>query len=139
MRVYISGKIDEEQLSEATRQKFAKAEVMLRSKGFDVFNPTTSGFGAYAEEFVKNYNKCLPENMCEIKWYDKILLLDLGALASCHAIYLLDDWQDSGGANTEYSYAMAIGKKILFQSKEDAAVFRNDSIETLEDVWLPIK
>ena len=95
MRVYISGKIGEEHLSEATRQKFAKAEVMLRSKGFDVFNPTTSGFGAYAEEFVKNYNKCIPENMCEIKWYDKILLLDLGALASCHAIYLLDDWQDS--------------------------------------------
>lgn len=139
MRVYISGKIGEEQLSEATRQKFAKAENMLKSKGFEVFNPTTSGFGAYAEEFVKNYNKCLPENMCKRKWYDQILLMDLDALATYHAIYLLDDWQDSDGANAEYSYAMAIGKKIFFQSKEDAAVFRNDSIETLEDVWLPIK
>ena len=30
MRVYISGKIGEEQLSEATRQKFAKAEDKAR-------------------------------------------------------------------------------------------------------------
>ena len=139
MRVYISGKIGEEQLSEATRQKSARAEIMLRSKGFEVFNPTTSGFGAYAEEFVKNYNKCLPESMCRRKWYDQILLMDLDAVATCHAIYLLDDWQDSDGANTEYSYAMAIGKKILFQNKEDAAVFHDDSIETIEDVWLPIE
>lgn len=139
MRVYISGKIGEEVLSEATCQKFARAEIMLRGKGFEVFNPTTSGFGAYADEFVTNYNKCLPENMCKRKWYDQILLMDLDAVATCHAIYLLDDWQDSNGANAEYSYAMAIGKKILFQSKEDAAVFRNDSIETLEDVWLPIE
>lgn len=123
MRVYISGKIGEEQLSEATRQKFARAEIMLRSKGFEVFNPTTSGFGAYAEEFVKNYNKCLPESMCRRKWYDQILLMDLDAVATCHAIYLLDDWQDSDGANTEYSYAMAIGKKYSFKTKRTLPFF----------------
>ncbi|MBR1558030.1 MAG: DUF4406 domain-containing protein [Prevotella sp.] len=139
MRVYISGKIGEEVLSEATRQKFARAEVMLRSKGFNVFNPTTSGFGAYAEEFVENYNKCISEIMCKRKWYDQILLMDLDALATCHAIYLLDDWEDSDGANVEFSYAMATGKKVFFQDKEDAAVFYDDDKESLEDVWLPIE
>ena len=52
-KIYISGKIGEEVLSDETRKKFAKAEKMLRSKGYDVFNPTTSGFGATAEAFAK--------------------------------------------------------------------------------------
>ena len=39
MKVYISGKIGEEVISEATRQKFAKAEEMLKAKGYEVFNP----------------------------------------------------------------------------------------------------
>lgn len=38
MRVYISGKIGEEVISDATRQKFAKAEKMLQDRGYDVFN-----------------------------------------------------------------------------------------------------
>ncbi|MBR6375049.1 MAG: DUF4406 domain-containing protein [Alloprevotella sp.] len=139
MRVYISGKIGEETPSPETLAKFKKAEDMLKGKGYQVFNPTTSGYGAYAEEFVRNYNKCLPENMCKIEWYDKILLMDLDAVATCHAIYMLDDWENSPGANTEYSYAMAIGRKIFFQSKEDAAVYRNDRNETIEEVWLPIE
>lgn len=32
MLIYISGKIGEEVISEATRQKFAKAEEMLKAK-----------------------------------------------------------------------------------------------------------
>ena len=40
-KVYISGKIGEEVLSEATRQKFASAEKFLKAKGYKVFNPTT--------------------------------------------------------------------------------------------------
>ena len=77
--------------------------------------------------------------MCKRKWYDQILLMDLDALATCHAIYLLDDWEDSDGANVEFSYAMATGKKVFFQDKEDAAVFYDDDKESLEDVWLPIE
>lgn len=137
MRVYISGKIGEEVVSGATLQKFARAETMLRSKGFDVFNPTTSGYGSYAEGFVRNYNKCLPENMCKIKWYDKILLLDLGAVATCHAILMLDDWMESPGANVELSYAMATGKKIFYQSEEDAKA-NSENVEDYKDIWLPI-
>lgn len=39
MKVYISGKIGEVVISEATRKKFAKAEEMLKAKGYEVFNP----------------------------------------------------------------------------------------------------
>ena len=49
MRVYISGKIGEEVLSEATRQKFARAEELLQARGFETFNPTTSGLGKGAK------------------------------------------------------------------------------------------
>ena len=54
-KVYISGKIGEEVLSDATREKFARAEDMLRSKGYDVFNPTTSGLGKAAEKAAEKY------------------------------------------------------------------------------------
>ena len=39
MRVYISGKIGGEVISDATRQKFARAEEILKAKGYQVFNP----------------------------------------------------------------------------------------------------
>ena len=62
-KVYISGKIGEEVLTEATREKFAKAEKMLRSKGYDVFNPTTSGLGRCAEE-AANISQEVLLNIC---------------------------------------------------------------------------
>ena len=70
MKVYISGKIGEEVLSEATRQKFAKAEQMLKAKGFETFNPTTSGLGAHAESLAKAADY-------KTTFYQEILLCDL--------------------------------------------------------------
>lgn len=137
MRVYISGKIGEEAPSPETLAKFKKAEDMLKGKGYEVFNPTASGFGDYAEEFVRNYNKCLPKEMCKKKWYDQILLMDLDAVATCHAILMLDDWMESPGANVELSYAMATGKKIFYQSEEDAKA-NSENVEDYKDIWLPI-
>lgn len=71
MKVYISGKIGEEILSEATRQKFAKAESYLRDWGFDVFNPTTSGLGELAERMAKEKGT---------DFYTEIMELDLEQL-----------------------------------------------------------
>ena len=47
MKVYISGRIGEEVISEETRQRFAKAEEMLKAKGYETFNP--------ADEQVQNW------------------------------------------------------------------------------------
>lgn len=42
-RIYISGKIGEEVISEATRQKFAETEKMLEERGFEPINITSDG------------------------------------------------------------------------------------------------
>ena len=102
-KVYISGKIGEEVLSEATRQKFASAEKFLKAKGYKVFNPTTSGYGKIAENTAKAKGTT---------FYREILLLDIMALQQCDIICLLPDWNESPGAQAELSFAKAIGLKI---------------------------
>ena len=129
MKVYICGKIGEEVLSSETREKFARAEKMLRSNGYDVFNPTTSGFGESAELAAVRYGT---------SFYKEIIIYDLAALKQCDAIYMLSDWEKSPGANVEYDYAVATGIKRLWENKADATVFWDDE-ETVSEVWLPIK
>ena len=94
MKVYISGKIGEEVISDATRQKFARAEEMLKAKGYTVFNPTTSGLGKIADEKVLEAER----QGKKTSWYQEILKLDLDALSFCDGIYLLNDYKQSDGA-----------------------------------------
>lgn len=139
MKVYISGKIGEEVISEATRQKFARAEEMLKAEGYTVFNPTDE---RWQEKLRIGYRMHyfepggVPANA--IPFYDYVMLKDLMALSLYDAVYFLDDWEKSPGANTEHSFAMATGKKMLWQRLEDAQVFHDDD-EKPEDVWLPIE
>lgn len=107
MRVYISGKIGEEVLSDATREKFAKAEAYLKGWGFEVFNPTTSGLGVRAEELAR-------ENGTD--FYTEIMKLDLAELAWCDAIFMLTDWTDSPGAKRELSQAKELGLAIWHEN-----------------------
>lgn len=106
-KVYISGKIGEEVLSEATRQKFASAEKFLKAKGYKVFNPTTSGLGTAAEQAAKKYGTT---------FYKEILIYDLMALKQCDAIFVLPDAVDSPGAKVEITYAKAIGLEIMYRN-----------------------
>lgn len=111
MKFYIAGKIGEEKPSPATLAKFKEAEDRLLAEGYEVFNPTTSGFGKLADEKVR-------EAMLQGKktdWYQEILKLDLDALSFCDGIYLLKDYRQSDGAMTEYHFALANKKKFLFQ------------------------
>jgi hypothetical protein len=76
MKVYISGKIGEEVISDATRQKFVRAEKMLEAKGYDVFNPTDPEW-QYIQSRCFNREK---ENAIIITvndWYSYILPHDL--------------------------------------------------------------
>ena len=139
-RIYISGKIGENPISDATRKKFALAEKMLRGRGYDVFNPT-------CEEWVKELHKNhLRDTMQQphgekVAFYDYALLRDLMVLATCDAVYFLDDFTKSGGAGTEYSYALAIGRlQTFFQDADDAQCFANsEDFDKWRDVWLPIE
>ena len=128
MKVYISGKIGEEVISEATRQKFAKAEEMLKAKGYEVFNP--------CDERWQNTLKREYENDQYVKspwltdkfpdFYAYALLRDLMVLSTKDAIYMLDDWKDSPGSGTEMPFALATGKAILFQNRQNARSYLRD-------------
>ena len=139
MRVYISGKIGEEQLSEATRQKFAKAEEMLKAKGYEVFNPTDEEWQKHLHKKYIFDRKVQP-NGEKVDFYTYAVLRDLMVLATCDAIYMLADWPNSKGANVEYDFTVATGKKRYFEKKEDAKVFCDeDDAGNFIDVWLPIE
>ena len=103
-KIYISGKIGEEVLSEATRRKFARAEEVLKRAGYETFNPAASGLVAKADALAAAKGT---------DFYREILLLDLQALAGCDGIALLPDWADSPGARAEYMFAAAIGLETI--------------------------
>ena len=116
MRVYISGNIGELEPSPSTIEKFAKAEEKLRARGFDVFNPVWHEIVKKAKALWRpEFTILTGENFHKPGLYDTILLLDLEALAHCHAIYLLADFPYSPGARTEQAFAKATKKKCFYQ------------------------
>lgn len=141
MKVYISGKIGEEVISDATRRKFARAEEMLRAKGHDVFNPCDEKWQATLRRDYEKEKLSPGSLLLQGKFptfYVYALLRDLMVLATKDAVYFLDDWEASNGANTELSFAMATGIRRLWQSETDAAVYSDDG-EKSEEVWLPVE
>lgn len=134
MRVYISGKIGEEVISDATREKFARAERMLErhfNTEFDmIVNPASEAFqDAMKQAFEwRELRRNLPD----------ILLFDLQWLRTCDAIYMLADWTDSDGANVELDFARATKKRIFWEREEDAQL-NSEDFNNYEDAWLPIK
>lgn len=117
MKVYISGKIGEEVLSEATREKFAEAEKLLQSRGFETFNPTTSGLGRHAESIAKAEGTT---------FYEEIMVLDIIKLKECDAIYMLADFLSSPGAKAEHALAIAFKKKVYYADE----LFENGTLHS---------
>lgn len=129
LRIYISGKIGEEVISDATRQKFARAEKMLEDRGNHPVNIT----GEWMQQSMRwafEWQQTRPR-------YEAILLYDLHVLSSCRAIYMLEDWKDSPGAKLEFAFARAIGILVFFQDLEDAQLYRLAD-EIPEDMWVPL-
>lgn len=116
MKVYISGKIGEEVISEATRQKFARAEEMLKAKGFEVFNPTNEDWQTNLElGYEKDKLLFQPYIDGHIQdFYGYVLLRDLMALSIKDAIYMLPDFLDSKGAKAEHAFAIATGIQVYY-------------------------
>ena len=141
MKVYISGKIGEEVISEATRQKFARAEEMLKAKGYEVFNPCDE---KWQRTLRRSYEK---DRQHEEAWidgtfpdfYTYALLRDQMVISTKDAVYFLEDWDLSPGAQSEYYFAKAIKKIMFFQCFTDDQFFLRMSDKTPENVWLPIE
>ena len=123
MEVYISGKIGEEVISDATREKFARAEEMLKAKGHEVFNPVSHEWTEYLNRTY--YDPFTPVGLpaSSINLYSHVLLRDLMKLSTLDAIYMLEDWYSSPGAKAELAFAMATKKKIFWQNEADALAY----------------
>lgn len=97
MKVYISGPITG---TNDYMKRFAKVEKELTGQGFSVINPA-------------KVNAQLPEDTS----YEEYMKMSLCMIDMCDAIYMMDGWSRSCGANREYGYALATDK-ILIDSLE---------------------
>lgn len=92
--VYVSGKITGEPNFEL---KFAAAETMLKGLGYKVINPARIGAELSPEE---------------VSW-EQFIETDFYLLGICDAIFMMEGWESSRGANAEWGYAKALGLEIL--------------------------
>lgn len=121
MKVYIAGKIGEEVISDATRRKFARAEEMLRAKGFKVENPASDK----CQRLVR-YSMMMEKSKYGYSgdFYSFALMTDIVSIwRDCDAVYFLDDWSRSPGATAEYYFAKAVGKRMFWQDRKDACEY----------------
>lgn len=100
MKIYIAGAITNNPFY---KEQFAEAEKTLTAQGHQVINPTKNPGTSY-----KDY-------------------IDTGLfeLMKCDAIFLLDGWEKSDGANLEYVYAVTTGMDI-YVSKEQLLKIKRD-------------
>ena len=108
MRIYIAGKMTG--IYEFNFPAFYKAETELEKAGHFTINPARhdeeNGLdvtGMSGHETPPNFD------------LKKTLLWDLKQVANADAIYLLDGWETSKGANAELALAKALGKEILYE------------------------
>ena len=108
--VYIAGKM--RGLKDYGRQHFNNAAKRLELAGFIVLNPATVPIGMPNEKYMP---------IC------------LSMLEAANFIYMLDNWEESEGANVEYKYALCQGKQVLFEKDESAERMNYGFKENTED------
>ena len=96
MKIYISGKVSGLKKEDVIR-RFGNAESLLTEIGFDVVNPLKNGLDFNAP-------------------WDEHMVRDIKLLFSCDAVFMMDGWLDSTGAQIEYDIATRMGKTIWFES-----------------------
>lgn len=86
-RIYISGAITGKT---NYMEQFNEAEEALKKGGYSVINPAKIG-----------------SNMPKDTSYEEYMDMSIMLLNMCDAIFMLEGWQQSKGANREYGYALA--------------------------------
>lgn len=96
MKIYISGPITG---TDDYMERFQKAEDELAANGHMVYNP------AHANSFM-------PEGTT----YDEYMEISFCLLGMADAIYMMDGWEKSKGANMELARAKELGLEVYYQS-----------------------
>ena len=96
--------------------KFDIAQRKLQAMGHWVLNPTTAKYQAEMNHHVNIEEKKWKAMEARIPFdrYGSILLYDLHMVQMADAVYMLTDWQESPGARSEYVFAAACRKCLLF-------------------------
>ena len=92
MIVYIAGRVTGIPREQA-REKFIKAEFILKRKGYTIINPVTLVNPSYP--------------------WQRAMRICLKKLLDADAIFLLSDWKQSKGAKVERWIAKLLGIKIM--------------------------
>lgn len=98
MRIYISGSITG---TERYRERFMEAEARLNKKGYRVINPA-------------ELSAVMPQDTN----YEEYMTVCMAALSTAQAIYMLEGWENSRGANRELGYALGKKMTVYYQSDE---------------------
>lgn len=105
-KVYLSGPMSSLERAEY-RARFARAEILLRERGYKVVNPA-------------KFLICRWPLLYLLIGYHLTLLYDLWRLSHCNYIYMLPDWKESVGARIESFYAWNNGIYRLSESESRA-------------------
>lgn len=93
MKVYISGAISNRD-PEEVRKDFERAEVLLKSLGWEVVNPLANG-------------------LTDAHTWEEHMRADLHLLLECDKIAVLPSWRESRGAMLEVFIATALGMEVI--------------------------
>lgn len=105
MRVYISGRITD---NPDYKKQFEDAEIWLETIGHKPLNPAKLNQIMDEEEYT----------------HEDYMRIDLAMLGLCNAIYMLNGWNRSMGANQEYGYALGKGLKIVFENMSEENIIK---------------
>lgn len=123
MKVYISGRIGEKVISEATRQRFAKAEEMLKAKGYEVENPASEDYQLVMGSVIESDQLASLTLCMRFNKLAEIMMYDFDKIKNCDYVYMLSHWHISHGASLEHDFAEYIGVNILYQDADDAIAY----------------
>ena len=109
MKVYISGKIGEEVVSEATRRRFERAQKMLEAKGYETVNPASEEYQRQLTQLLNGVSLGRMYAHQKFNRLAEIMRIDFERMTVCDAAYMLSGWQLSRGASLECDFAEYVG------------------------------
>lgn len=97
MKVYISGPITG---TKDYSERFEKAEHYLRQQGYEVINPAK-----------------IMEPLPESTTWEEYMKIAIVLLEQCDMVFMLKNWQKSGGAVLEQEHASNLGIHTIYEKE----------------------